>query len=192
VERTTHERLNRRRFLATAAGGGIAAVGLGSTSPSVAATDDDYAFANFGLPAEWLLQEIHARTLAAKLGTKAQLRASRLARSFAGQHAEALASLLTNAAQTVPTREDFDFQLPEDVFSSRTKADELARTVTAAVRGAYQGAAAASSDASYRTLFASLAAGHAGELVALGATPEPFPVAVDLEKASTAIEEYLG
>ena len=78
--------MNRRKFLA--ATGGLAATGLGvsalGASSAFAATDDDYAFANFGLPAEWLLQEIHTQTIAAKLGTKAQLKASRQARSFAG------------------------------------------------------------------------------------------------------------
>ena len=92
----------------------------------------------------------------------------------------------------MPAREDFDFALPKEAFASREKADELARSVIVAVRGAFQGAAATSSDVSYRTLFASLASGHSTELVALGAAPEPFPVALDLETASTAIEEYLG
>ena len=77
-------------------------------------------------------------------------------------------------------------------MASREAADELARTVIVAVRGAYQGAAATSTDSSYRTLFASLSAGHSTELFAFGAAPEPFPVALDLETASTAIEEYLG
>ena len=182
--------MNRRRFFVSA-GGGIAATALGARS-AFAATDDDFAFANFGLPAEWLLQEIHSRTIAAKLGTKAQLKASGRARAFAAQHAAALASLLQGAAQTVPAREDFDFQLPKEAFTSRDSADELARTVIRVVRGAYQGAAAASSEESYRTLFASLASGHSTELVALGGAPEPFPVGLDLETASTAIEEYLG
>jgi len=187
--------MNRRRFL-VAAGGGIAATGLGVSTLAVpaalAATEDDFAYANFGLPAEWLLQEIHSQVIAAKLGTPSQLKASRQARSFAAQHAAALAALLQGAAQTVPAREDFDFALPKEAFDSREQADELAHTVIVAVRGAFQGAAATSSEASYRTLFASLAAGHSTELVALGAPPEPFPVALDLETASTAIEEYLG
>ena len=186
--------MNRRKFLVST--GGLAATGLGvsalGAASALGATDDDYAFANFGLPAEWLLQEIHAQTIAAKLGTKTQLKASREARSFAAQHAAALTALLQGAIQTVPAREDFDFVLPKDAFASREKADELARTVIVAVRGAYQGAAATSTDTSYRTLFASLAAGHSTELVAFGAPPEPFPVALDLETASTAIEEYLG
>lgn len=169
-------------------GGGTVAVGLGVPGVGLGATDDDLAFANFGLPAEWLLEEIHSRTIAAELGTKA----NRRARANATQHAAALVKLLQGADQTVPVREDFAFQLPKDTFSSQESADRLARKATAAVRGAYLTAAATSSDASYRTLFASLSAGHSGELVAFGAAPEPFPVAMDLETASAAIEEYLG
>ena len=118
--------MNRRTFLVST--GGLAATGLGvsalGAASALAATDDDYAFANFGLPAEWLLQEIHEQTIAAKLGTKTQLKASREARSFAAQHATALTALLQGATQTVPAREDFDFVLPKDAFASRENADE--------------------------------------------------------------------
>ena len=52
-------------------------------------------------------------------------------------------------------------------------------------------------DTSYRTLYASLAASvgqQIGALEGLSGRPgaEPFPVAMDLEAASDALEAYLG
>jgi hypothetical protein len=49
--------------------------------------------------------------------------------------------------------------------------------------------------ASYRVLFASLAASVAQQIGALGGPSEaaaPFPPALDLEAASAALESYLG
>jgi hypothetical protein len=69
--------------------------------------------------------------------------------------------------------------------------------VLRALLGAYQTAGAAVSDASYRVLYASLAASvgqqiGALELLAGRAGAEPFPVAMDLEAASNSLEAYLG
>ena len=66
-----------------------------------------------------------------------------------------------------------------------------------ATSGAYQRAAATSTEPTYRVLFASLAASlaeQAGVLAAQGggATVAPFPAALDLEAASAALEGYLG
>ena len=62
--------------------------------------------------------------------------------------------------------------------------------------GAYQSAAAAVSEPSYRVLYASLVASIAQQIGALdapgGDVVQPFPVALDLEAASAALEGYLG
>ena len=63
--------------------------------------------------------------------------------------------------------------------------------------GAYQSASASVSDPSYRVLYASLAASLGQQVAALSALApragvEPFPVAMDLETATAALEKYLG
>ncbi len=63
--------------------------------------------------------------------------------------------------------------------------------------GAYQTAVASVSEPSYRILYASLGASVGQQLGALtalaaGGVVEPFPVAIDLERASNALERYLG
>ena len=132
------------------------------------------------------------RILDRKLGTPTQLVASRRAAAATGQHATALSALLTGAGQSAPAREDFAFVLPAAAFAERGAAETLIRGVTRAVGGAYQGAAAAATESSYRVLYASLSASLAGQLALVTGSTEPFPVALDLETASTAIEEYLG
>ena len=66
-----------------------------------------------------------------------------------------------------------------------------------ALLGAYQTAAASVADPAYRVLYASLAASVSQQLATLAARAgqsaiEPFPVAMDLEAASDALEAYLG
>ncbi len=63
-----------------------------------------------------------------------------------------------------------------------------------ALLGVYQTAAAVASDPAYRVLYASLAASISQQIVALAgaSAAEPFPVALDVETASDAIERYLG
>jgi hypothetical protein len=63
--------------------------------------------------------------------------------------------------------------------------------------GVYQTAVVAVTEESHRILYASLAASagqQSGALTALAASGvvEPFPVALDLERASATLEPYLG
>ena len=63
-----------------------------------------------------------------------------------------------------------------------------------AALAAYQRAAAMVTEPTYRVLFASLVASVAQQIGGLdaGTGAEPFPVALDLEAASAALEPYLG
>lgn len=186
---------SRRRLLTVAAGG--AALAALPVRPVLAATDEELAYANFAVSSELLVADLYEKALATKVVTGPGQAVLRIGRRAALQHAGALSGLLTGAGQDAPTAEDFEFQWPETAFATSAAIAVTARVVLRALLGAYQSAAAAVSEPSYRTLYASLAASvgqQLGALTALAASGvvEPFPVAVDLESASSALEPYLG
>jgi Ferritin-like domain len=192
--------MNRRRLILSAAGAGLAVSGLAAPAGLAAstATDDELAYANFGLAAEFLLQDFYAQTAAGKVVTGAAARDVARGSFNAGEHAAALSRLLTDAGQTAAVEEDFEFAWPDGTFASRKSAAAAGLTVTQAVLGVYLGAAGAISIASYRTLFASMAANLAQQVAALSrlsggrAVGVSFPSALAVETASDAIEAYLG
>ena len=162
-----------------------------------AATDDDLAFANFGVSSEFLLKDFHSKALASKAFGPAQAKVLKRGRSSAAQHAKALGALLVGAGQTAPVEEDFAFEWPEKTFSDTTEAVKTGLTVLRTLLGSYQTAAASVSEPDPRVLYASLAASLGQQIGALSAlsgaaVTEPFPVALDLETASAALEAYLG
>ena len=186
---------SRRRLLTVAAGG--AALAALPVRPALAATDEELAYANFAVSSELLLADLYEKALAAKVVTSSGQAVLRIGRRAALQHAGALSGLLTGAGQDAPTAEDFEFQWPKEAFATTAAIAATARVVLRAVLGAYQTAAVSVSEPSYRTLYVSLAASvgqQLGALTALAASGvvEPFPVAADLESASSALEPYLG
>jgi hypothetical protein len=189
--------MNRQRFLATTVGVTTAAIGMPWLAPADAASDDDLAFANFGVSTEFLLKDFHTQALASKTFSSAQAKVLRHARSTAGQHAKALGALLVGAGQTAPVEQDFAFEWPEEMFSDTSKTVKTGLTVLRTLLGAYQAAAASVSEPSHRVLYASLAASLGQQIGALSAlsgaaAAEPFPMALDLETASAALDAYLG
>jgi hypothetical protein len=188
-------RFDRRRFLVGAAGTVGLALGPVGAPTAAAATDDDLAYANFGLAASFLLAEYYTRVLrAGRLGPAARP-ALRRGRSASVLHARALTDVLTGAGDTPATAEDFEFAWPAAALATAAVTRRTGLTVLDVVRGAYQTASATLSESSYRVLFASLAASvamQAGALGSPGAAVEPFPGALDLEAASAALEAYLG
>ena len=186
---------SRRRLLSVAAGG--AALAALPARPALAATDEELAYSNFAVSSELLLADLYEKALAVKVVTGPGQAALRVGRRAALQHASALSGLLTGAGQDAPTAEDFEFQWPEKAFATAASIAATARVVLRTTLGVYQTAAAAVSEPSYRILFASLGASvgqQLGALTALAASGvvEPFPVALDLESASSALEPYLG
>jgi hypothetical protein len=177
---------SRRRLLTVAAGG--AALAALPVRPAFAATDEELAYANFAVSGELLLADLYGNAVGANAVTDPGRAVLRNGRRAAIQHASALSGLLTGAGQDAPTVADFDFQWP---------AKATGRIVLRTMLGLYQTAVVAVSEPSYRILYASLA-GSAGQqlgaLTALAASTvvEPFPVALDLESASGALEPYLG
>lgn len=162
-----------------------------------AATDEDLAFAHFGVSAEFLLGDFYSKTLDKAAVTALDRQSLSRGRMAARRHAMALSDLLAGAGETAPTAEDFAFAWPRNTFSQRAKTLTTGLTILRAVQGTYQTAAATASDASYRVLFTSLAASAGQQIGALRviagrAGADSFPLALDLETASAAIESYLG
>ena len=164
--------------------------------PVRAATDDELAYANFGLAAAYLAADFYGRALEAdKLGAVARP-ALRRGRAATTLHARALSDLITGTGDTPAAGEDFEFQWPDAAFASAASTRTTGLTIMRAVLGAYQSAAAAVTEPSYRVLYASLVASIAQQIGALtppgGDVAQPFPVALDLEAASAALDGYLG
>ena len=190
--------VDRRGFVFAATAGGLGLVALGPTAPeALSAADEELAYANFGIAAEFLLQDFYAGVTDAKLfGGEAQHNMTAGGRS-ASEHAAALGQLLSDAGQAPALAEDFEFAWPEGTFVSKeaTAAGlEVARTLL----GLYLTAATAVLVPSYRVLFTSMAANLAQQVAALSEaqggriTGVSFPAAIDLEAASDALEPLLG
>ena len=190
--------MDRRRFILSAAGAGIAVAGLAAPGVALAATDDELAYASFGQAAELLLQDFYTKAQAAKVVHGAGAKELSRGGLNAGEHQDALAKLLTDAGQTASLPEDFEFVWPKDAFKSASSISALGSKVTQPLLGVYLGATANVSILSYRTLFAAMAANLAQQLGALSSMSGgrivgvSFPPAMDVETASDAIETYLG
>jgi ferritin-like protein len=187
--------INRRRFLIGAAGVTGVAVGTPWLGAAPAATDDELAYANFGLAAAYLAADYYARALdAGKLaGAGRTLRSGRAA-SLA--HARALTDLISGAGDTPAAAEDFEFAWPDNAYATAASTRKTGFAVLRPTLAAYQSAAASVIMPSYRVLYSSLAASLGQQIGALvgptGERAEPFPPALDLESASGALETYLG
>ena len=189
--------MNRRRFVIGTLGAGAVTLGAPWLASAGAATDEELAFANFGLSSEFLLKDFYAKALEAKLATGVVRGDLRRGRSASAQHAKALTGLLTGAGETPAAEEDFAFVWPEKTFATLSSATTTGLVILRGVLGAYQSAAATVSEPSYRVLYTSLAASIAQQIGALAAASgkagsESFPAALDLETASAALENYLG
>lgn len=191
--------MDRRALIISAAGAGLALGGMAAPArAALAATDDELAYANFGLATEFLLKDFYARTAAAKLFAGAAAREVARGGLNAGEHATALAALLTDGGQPPAVEEDFEFNWPAKTFATRTSAAKAGVGITRPLLGAYLDATSTISIPSYRTLFASLSANLAQQLGALSRQAggrivgTSFPTALDVETASAAIEAYLG
>jgi hypothetical protein len=187
-------RLSRRRLLVAAAGG--VALTVAPVRPAGAATDDELAYANFGLAAAYLAADYYAHALEAdKLGADAR-RTLRSGRAASLSQARALSDLITGAGDTPAASEDFAFEWPAKAFDTAAATRATGLDVLRPTLGAYQSAVAAVSESPYRVLYASLVGSLGQQIGALvgsvGERVEPFPAALDIESASDALEGYLG
>ena len=192
--------MKRRRFIHSAMVGGTALIVAGAhpLSALAAPSDDELAYANFGQAAELLLQDFYAQAGAAKLVAGAAGRELARGGFSAGEHAAALAKLLTDAGQTAAVAEDFEFAWPDGTFASKKSRGGGRPQDHAPAPRRLPRRCGGVSIASYRTLFASMAANVAQQVAALSQLSGgrmvgiSFPPAVDVETASDAIEAYLG
>lgn len=189
--------MDRRRFLVGTLGASALSVGTPWLAAAAAATEDELAYANFGASVEYLAKDFYTRALGAKVAPASGAAVLKRGRSAAAQHARALSDLLVGAGDAAPVEEDFAFEWPAGTFESRESMVTTGLDVLKSLLGAYQSASASVSDPSYRVLYASLAASLGQQVAALSALSpragvEPFPVAMDLETATAALERYLG
>ena len=189
--------MNRRRFLLSSAGLSAAALGGPCAGAAGAASDDDLAFANFGVSAEFLLNDFYSKALGRKHFQGARANVLRQGRTAAMKHARTLSNLLVSFGDTPPLEQDFEFAWPSRTFSSAPATVRTGLTVLRALLGAYQSAAATASVVDFRILYASLGASSGEQVGALAGLSAPvgatsFPLATDVETASAAIEAYLG
>ena len=186
--------MDRRQFVFGALGAGSATIAAPWLEGAEAATEDDLAFANFGAATELLIEDFYARALQAKLLAHPRIVVLKSGRVAATWHAKALSELLADAGDVAPDPADFEFDWPSRTFRSEERMVETGVGVLRALRGVYQTAAATASEPTYRVLYVSLAASVSQQIVGLGGagSAEPFPVALDIETASDAIERYLG
>ena len=189
--------MNRRHFLMStvAVGAGTLAGPLVPTASAV--TDEDLAFANFGAAGELLLKDFYSKALEARLLRGPGYRILRQGRAAAAGHARALSALLEGAGDTAPAEEDFAFAWPARTFRTSGSLLDTALGVLRALQGSYETGAVSATASSYRVLYSSLAASagqQIGAFTALSGKAElhPFPVALELEAASAALDRYLG
>lgn len=188
--------MNRRRFLLSSAGVSAAVLGGPWAGAATAASEDDLAFANFGVSAEFLLRDFYSKALVGKKFRGPRANVLRQGRMAATKHARTLSNLLVSFGDTPPLDQDFEFG-PRRAFSSAPATVKTGLIVLRALLGTYQSAAATASVVDYRILYASLGASIGEQIGALSALAAPvgaksFPVATDVETASAAIETYLG
>ena len=189
--------VNRRRFLLSSAGASAAVLGGPWVGSAGAATEDDLAFANFGVSGELLLKDFYSKALAGSEFRGQGAGVLRQGRLAATKHARALSALLVGAGDTPPLEQDFEFAWPRRTFSTAPATVRTGLIVLRALLGSHQSAAASASVPDYRTLFASLSASTGQQIGALAALDghagaRSFPKATDVETASAAIEAYLG
>ena len=188
--------MNRARFVA----GGAAVVLPAALAPlaRAGASDGELAYANFAIAAEYLMADYYARILKARLLHGSARNGATVARRNEHDHVAALATLLTDAGQSVPAAEDFEPTWPPSTFRSLGAATAAGTKIEAAVLGAYLDAATTITVESYRALFARALADHAQHLAVLSwvSTGKPvtaaFPPALGLEQATNQLEPYLG
>ena len=188
--------MNRRRFLLGTLGAGTLTLG-GPWLSTAGATEEELAFANFGASVELLAKDFYTRALGAKVFTGADAAVLREARSAAARHARALSNLLVAAGDVAPAEADFAFRWPAASFRTKRAVTATGLTILRALGGVYQTAGASVIEPSYRVLYASLAGSvgqQIGGLLSLAgrSSVDAFPVAMDLETASNAVERYLG
>lgn len=194
--------MNRRDLVRSGVAGAGGLIVLGRLAQPVeaalVATDDELAYANFGLAAELLLDDFWVRTGAAGVFAGAWAREQAAGVRAAREHVGALSDLLSSAGQTAAVAEDFSFSWPAGAFARRSVAAKIGGEIARAAAGAYLSAVAAVSTQSYRVLYGALAASLSQQIAVLSRASgrrgigNSFPASLELEPASVALDRYFG
>jgi len=193
--------MDRRSFVRTAAAGGLTLAGGAVLAPRAAAappTDDELAYANFGIAAELLLVDFYRQAAASKLFSGEALAALKRAGFNDAEHATALAKALTDSGQAAPVAEDFTFTWPKGTFASRGAVARLGLKLETALLGVYLAALDATANADLRLAYSRISASEAQHVSVLAGIAEgrplglSFPEPLDLEPASAVVGPYLG
>ena len=175
----------------------LAASGLAPVARG-AAPESDYAYAQFGVGAEYLLADFYGHAIASKKVSGLELAAFRRARFNAGEHLAALTRILSDGSQPVATAADFTFTYPQGTFNSRTSIAKTGLAIEQAVLGVYASAAISVSVPAFREVFARELASTAEHVSVLSriSSGRPignsFPDTLTLEAASDALDPYFG
>jgi hypothetical protein len=189
--------VDRRRFVVSVVGTGVATAATPWLGAAGAATEDELAYANFGASTEFLVKDFYSKALEANTLTRPGLAAAKRGQAAAAWHTRALSDVLVGAGDVAPVEEDFEFTWPAATFRTAGATVTTGLAILRALEGVYQSAAATVTEPSRRVLYASLAASVGQQIGALQSVSgrrgaEPFPAAMDLERASDALEAYLG
>lgn len=185
--------MDRRQLVFAALGAGSATIVAPWLESAAAAPGTTSRSQAFSAATELLVEDVYARALQAELFAHPRIVVLKRGRVAATRHAKAFSELLASAGDVPPDPEDFEFDWPSRTFRSEAMV-VTGVGVLRALRGVYQTAAATASEPTFRVLYVSLAASVGQHIVGLGGagSAEPFPVALDIESASDAIERYLG
>lgn len=163
-----------------------ALIGAGAAlvlAPTALAEDDaDLAYVRLGVGIEVLGAAFYARALKAR-------RDDERAKALAHER-EHLATLRAILGEGAPTADDFELRFPKEALAATGRRFETAFT------GAYLGAARGVANPDLRLLFARLAACQSAHLAywhrASGdsAVGRALPFAIDIDRASSALEPY--
>lgn len=175
----------------------LAASALASVARG-AAPESDYAYAQFGVGAEYLLADFYGHAIASKKVSGLELAAFRRAQFNAGEHLAALTRILSDGSQPVAAAADFTFTYPANTFASRTSIAKTGLAIEQAVLGVYASAAISVSVPAFREVFARVLASTAEHVSVLSRISagrpigNSFPDLLTLEAASDALDPYFG
>jgi hypothetical protein len=200
-------RLTRSNFLSLTVRTGVA-VALGSVGAAGLAAqaqaasgplaDLDLALARLLVAVELLTIDFYATALGSKHVAPGDIRLIRRAAFNEGEHLTAVSQILSGAGQAASTADDFDFTYPKGSFDSRRTIARLGTALETLALGAYLGAVDSFAAGDLKTTAARIAACEAEHLSAFSriAYGRPigvsFPAPLDYERASAAIDPFLG
>lgn len=158
-------------------------------------SEEDLAVVRLAAAAELLAIDFYTRAIASKKLSGDERGYMIKARGNEREHYTALAGVLGDGA---PVADDFQFTFPPGTFKSRSKIASVGVTLETAFLGAYLGGVKGLTDDNLKAVASQIGASEAQHLSVLSALKDgrpvgpAFPVALDVEQASDALDPFLG